>query len=242
MTFTIVCVLFDANEDSQIPERSRVYSPKWVDILWRMCDRNLTREWRLVCLTHYPKESFHEDVVVVPFLEDTRQVMCLTEVFRPDLGIEHGMFVALDTVITRNIDSFADYRGVFALPRFKKKKAALAYDNPIALFSREGARELWNGRDRAFHDKEMVMEEFGPSEMRYWSKYAPEGTDDVHELWPKQVVPFDAIMLSEERGLYRKDERQGTVEELKEAVRILYFFGKLKQHNTKLQIAIDHWK
>lgn len=239
MMFTVTCVLFDPLPTSKIPDRSKVYSPQWVDIMWRMLDRNLTREWRLVCLTHYPKEAFHEDVVVVQFLEDSRDVWCINEVLRPDLEVEQAMFVGLDTVIVRNIDFIADWRGDFAMPRFQKQGAGLKWENPIILYSGKGGAEMWHGRHRGLEDSWVVMQEFGPSEMRYWSKFAPEDTADIHAMWPGKIVPYDAMR---EGPMIRKDKRPGTTEELHLSAKIIYFYGVGKPHTTDLEIAKEHWR
>jgi len=237
--FTVICVLFDPRDGSRLPKRSRVYSPQWVDIMWRMLNRNLTKEWLLLCLTHYPKESFRENVKVVPLLDDTREVWCINEVFRSDLGIERGMFIALDSVIVQNIDHMASFNGFFALPGYHMG-CELKYTNPIALFSRPAADLMWRGAELARNDPSVQMNEFGPSEMRYWSKYAPEATEDIHKLWPRHIAPYQ---LLREGPLEKREVRPAPPEEMLKEARIITFgFSNEKPHNTTLEIARRHWR
>ena len=236
---TITCVLFDPAAGSRLPERSRVYSPEWVDTLWRMLDRNLLTEWRMVCLTHYPQSAFCEGVVAVPFLEDTREVWCINEVFRPDLGAERGMFLALDTVIVKNIDHMAEYSGLMALPRYHAG-AKLKYTNPMALYSKEAADLLWNQAREAYRDPWVMMREFGPSEMRFWARYAPKDTEDIHALWPRQLAPYQ---LLRDGPVERMEVRPAPPDEMLKSVRIISFgFSEEKPHNTTIGIAKEHWK
>jgi len=237
MGLTITTALFEPVAASIVPQRSRVYSPAWVDILYRMCRRNITQDFDLVCLTHYNQLAFDEPVVAVPFVEDTRQMMCLTEVFRPDLKIDRGLFIALDTVIMRNIDHLIAYDGPLAMPRFKQPGSQLYY-NPVCFYQGEAAVPLWHNRDTAQHGNNS-MTEFGVSEMLYWCNSYDGPIDDVHELWPLQVASYQWLTAGlNDRG----DISPAAPDEVAEHARIVYFFGEEKPHNTTLSQVQDHWR
>ncbi len=237
---TVTTVLFDPNAESIIPERSRVYSPHWVDKLYRGCARNLTVPFRFLCLTHYPRSAFaHPEIEVAPFLEDTRQVMCLTEVFRPDLGIDRGFFIALDTVILRNIDHMTEYRGDFALPKLTgPSEGYRIFYNPVALYHQPAVEHLWTERHRAHACYKNKMWEFGASEMRYWARGYRGEIDNVHKLWSLHVTSYQ-WWTPGKNG--RGDTQEASPEEVAETARIIYFFGEEKPHNTTLQVAREHW-
>ena len=226
---TITCGLFDAGPESKIRPPSRVYTPEWVDILYRMVQRNLTIPFRFVCLTHYPQEAFKEHVVAVPFLEDIREVMCLTEAFRPDLEIERGMWFGLDTVIRGNIDDLASWDGDFALGRQPGPPdydgTAMIWANPICLYDGKAVAHLWENRADAATDPWIVQYSgaFGLAEQFYWGRHYQGQISDYYTLFPGQIVS----------NRNWKPQMEDT--------RIVYFYGKEKPQNTNLPGVTEHW-
>ncbi len=239
---TVTTALFSPDESHRVPERSRVYSPEWVDKLARGVRRFSDEGVRFVCLTHYAQDEFKEDVEAVPFLEDTREVMCLTEVFRPDLGIDRGMFIALDSIILGNLSDLFSYRGDFALPRLEFHGKSMFY-NPVCLYHGPAATVLWENRDAAKASK-YHWDDFGPSEQLYWAGEYPGKIDDIHELYRGQIASY-SWLIPDDRPPRRKgrgDSPYGTEEELAQSVRVAYFYGALKPHNASKNWVTDQWK
>lgn len=85
---------------------SRVYTPEWVDRLYRGFARNLTRPLHLVCFTDRAYE-FGEPIeqVVDGVLGDNGYADCI----RPFSLNVPMIFTGLDTVVTGNCDHLANY-------------------------------------------------------------------------------------------------------------------------------------
>ena len=107
---TVACALFRGRD---VPEHSLgIFTPEWVDRLYRGAARNTTRPFRLVCYTDQEYE-FAEPVDQRPLVMPYRNCLALLECFREDLG--RVVFMGLDTIIVGNIDAVMDYDGPLAM-------------------------------------------------------------------------------------------------------------------------------
>ena len=84
------------------------YSVKFVNILYSMCKRNITGNFKFYCLTDEPQQSFIKGVIPLPIpnpqLDHWWNKMHL---YNEALGIEGNiLYIDLDTVIINNLDEF----------------------------------------------------------------------------------------------------------------------------------------
>jgi hypothetical protein len=204
------------------------YTAEWADKLYRGCKRNLTEEFRFVCITDHEQEEFKEPIEAVPFLhqEHVGTWMCINEIFRPDLEIEHGLFMGLDTVICKNIDALANYQGRFCMvkhPRFDNRLM-----NAITLFRGFDCAWMW---ERYIKDPQKAVEE---SKTRHWA--SKQGSE---MLWWEKLNPYcdtvDRVAPGFEIHSYKMEKNR-----LPDS-HVIYWHGKLKPHNCKEDEVTKNW-
>lgn len=111
---TFACVLFKGDKD-RVPSFSLgIYSPEWVDKLYRGISRNMDRDFNMVCYVDQPYE-FREPVIPMAIKRTNDDCRALIEPFGDDLG--RTIFMGLDTVIVGPLDRLCDYSGDFAMTR-----------------------------------------------------------------------------------------------------------------------------
>lgn len=210
---TIACVLYQGED---VPAHSLgIFSPEWVDRLYRGIKRNTTRPFNFVCFVDRDYE-FKEPVQSIKLKLPYRNMFSLLEPFSEDLG--HVVFMGLDTIITGNIDSLMDYRGPFAMLKDPW------FDRPCSgVMMFPYSPEIWKGfvehHQQAAKDATM----FGfPSDMIYLQK-----------------VPH---VLMDDTGIYSYKAHIRDNPKLLENAKIVYFHGKEKPHELAgLDWVKKHW-
>lgn len=96
--------------------QSPVFTPAWVDKLYRGVDRNLDRPFRFVCLTD-TFSGFREDVELIPLKNGWQTKHSKLELFRPDLDLGRVLYMDLDTVVLGSLEDICSYSGSFAMLR-----------------------------------------------------------------------------------------------------------------------------
>lgn len=131
---TVACVLYQGED---VPEHSKnIFTPEWVDRLYRGVRRNTTREIRFVCYTDRQYE-FKEPIEQKSFKLPYRNMFSLLEPFGEDTG--KTVFMGLDTVITGNIDFLWDLEGFHMLqdPYFPERDCSgvMVFEHMPALWA-----------------------------------------------------------------------------------------------------------
>lgn len=210
---SVLTVLFNGQSES-IPVYSRDrYGPQWVDRLYRGLQRWMPEPFRMLCLVDREYE-FAEDVEQVELIDPSEGWMAINEAFRPDLGVESGILVGLDTVITGDLSDICALDGsdIFA-PRDPYKLRMPC--NALVRFNAAGADYLWSewNRDRAYWRGECVYAGH-PSEMVFLRRLWPRADwQYIDDLLPGQVVSYKVHVRSQGGG---KDAR------------VVYFHGNPK--------------
>ena len=184
---TFICVLF-APKPPMPSYSAGVYSPVWVDRLYRGIQRNVAETFRFVCLTDWNKHHFVEDVETYDFLVDHGTWTNINEIFRPDLGIEHGFFLNLDVVITGDLGPLMAIKPDFAMLRHPYPEPGKTLYNAIAMFSAAGADVMWHLYQKSKPEDWPLMNGC-PSEMLWWEKVAPH-VDIIDDHCPGHVAMF----------------------------------------------------
>ena len=211
---TIACVLYQGED---VPSHSvGVFTPEWVDRLYRGVKRNTTRPFRFVCFVDRDYE-FNEPIETKKLVMPYRNMFSLLEPFREDMG--RVVFMGLDTIITGNIDKLMDYDGPFAMlkdPYFERPCSG------VMLFPY--TPEVWEAftRDHERHAKEHTM--FGtPSDMIFLA-----------------TVPHEVID-GPEWGIYSYKAHIKKSPDLLGKARVVYFHGKEKPHELTEGWVLEHW-
>ena len=125
---TVVCVLYGCEQ----------YGPSWVNKLYRGVKRNSCVSFRFLCLTDCDNfDGRFDHGIEVEMLEDeTEGWMNINEIFRPYLGIDRGVFMGLDTIITGDITHILEWRGDFGLVH---SPMAPSCCNAVVCFGRKWA-------------------------------------------------------------------------------------------------------
>jgi len=191
---TVVCSLFDSKPDKRKGPWSGwgIYTPEWVDKLYRGVERNLSTDFRMVCVTTYGGDEFVEDVEAVPFKQQDHvgEWVCLNEVFRSDLGIDRGVWMGLDTIIVSGIDDLASYAGTFALAR--DRTGGYEVCNPVALFHGPSCARIWDEYEAdpvAVNARSTTKWSRGmPTELQHWR--TGHGHEVIDDLYPDRLVEY----------------------------------------------------
>ena len=213
---TIACVLYQGED---VPAHSLgIFTPEWVDRLYRGIKRNTSREFRFVCFVDRDYE-FTEPVESKKLTLPYRNMFSLLEPFREDMG--RVVFMGLDTIITGNIDALLDYDGPFAMltdPYYPERPCSGVMCFPYMP-------EIWADveANHAKHAQDATMFGF-PSDMIYLAKHKSERIDHYVD------------------GIYSYKAHIKPNPELLEKARIVYFHGKEKPHELAgLEWVERHW-
>lgn len=216
---TVLTVLFNGQSES-IPVYSRDrYGPHWVDRLYRGFKRHAPGPFRMLVLVDREYE-FSEPVEQAELMDPGEGWMAINEAFRPDLGVESGVLVGLDTVITGDLSDIWALEGadIFA-PRDPYHLRMPC--NALVRFTPEGARYLWDewNRDRAFWRRE-CMYQGHPSEMVFLRRLWPRANwEYIDDRLPGQVLSYKVDVRSRGASL--------------EEARVVYFHGNPKPCDLK---------
>jgi len=235
----VVCVLFDGRVGRTVPRYSwgSGYDPEWANKLYRGFRRNLEREMRFVCISHYPKKEFMPEIEVVDFLRDTRDWWCINEVLRQDLGLQRTLFTGLDTIVTGSLEEICSWEGDFLFTGPRR----VHVNNAFCLWNQRRMAPLWEGLEE---DEDILkgncrMRGRGrPSEMVYWRKVLKDRVVRLNMEFPHQVVSWKHEWRKNRwsdghtfRPGLRKDE-----------VRAVYFSGKMKPGGLPKDDPLrEHW-
>ena len=144
---SIICGLFKGTGRG-LPHSVDIYSPEWVDKLYRGLKRNITIDWELFCLVD-EDYNFKEPIKPIPFLDSTVPGWSLlAELYRPDITTNRRMTIGLDTIICSNIDDILSFPldiGLVSDPMsgvgiIKKDEVC----NAISIVSDKNAAYIWN--------------------------------------------------------------------------------------------------
>jgi hypothetical protein len=222
----------------QMPQGRRwftTYDASWVDKLYRGFARNLSEEFRFVCLVDRDY-GFKEPMVnSVPFERPDLYFMALNEIYRPDLGIRHGLFVGLDTIITGNLDQMVSGHHIFTVPRDPFQQGELC--NAVVLFNDHAASKIWVAYQEKvdwWAAKCRIGQWAGgggyPSEMMFLREVLNNNLDAwIDDLYPGQVLSYKVHM--KKRG--KRDPGKA---------RIIYFHGHPKPSDVREPWVAEHWK
>lgn len=208
---TFACVLYQGED---VPAHSLgIFTPEWVDRLYRGIKRHCTRPFRFVCYVDRDY-TFAERVETRKLVMPYRNMFSLLEPFREDLG--RVVFMGLDTIIVGNIDALADYAGPFAMlqdPYYPDRDCSgvMCFPHTPAVWEAFKA-----GHEK--HAREQTMFGF-PSDM----------------IW-LNTVPHERLAIP---GIYsyKAHCREGMPAD----ARIVYFHGKEKPHELDLPWVREHW-
>jgi len=139
---TVVTALFDGRQTG-IPHTVGVYTPEWVDRLYRGISRNYDGKFNFICLTDQ-NYQFKEPIEAVRFKRSVDQYgwMSLMEMYRPDLCTGKRFTIGLDTIITGSINDIFDYDAKIALcqdPIFPETVC-----NAVTICNDDFCEEFWN--------------------------------------------------------------------------------------------------
>lgn len=221
---TIVTVLFRPARIMATTKNTAVYTPQWADKLYRGFKRNVTHPFRFVCITD--QTGFREDIEAIPFTYEKHvgTWMCINEIFRPDLGIDRGLFCGLDTIVCKNVDPLTRYYGDFCMVQHPRNPDGRL--NPITLFSNAGW--IWDEYMRSPEEavessKTTSWSKHQGSEMIWWSQINPD-SDVIGDVWPEGKIYS-----------YQMDHAS-----LQDAD-IVYFHGEWKPGIVDHKIIRTHW-
>lgn len=109
---TFATVLFDGVD---VPDFSAgIYTPEWVDKLYRGINRHMRGPFRMVCYTDRPR-GFKEPIEQRPIKRNASDCRALLEPFGDDMG--RVIFMGLDTLIVGPMDRLLGYSGSLGMAR-----------------------------------------------------------------------------------------------------------------------------
>ena len=223
---TVVCVYFDGTDT--LPSYSGgVYDWNWVEKLYKGVKRHCSTPFRFLCLTDLPPDDPSPDIEIAPLFDSSEGWLCINEIFRPNLGIDHGIFMGLDTVIVSDVTDILNWRGGLGMVKSPYGDGAIC--NPILSFSRTWGNWLWRMWDtkRNYWRRASAIRlgptlEDCPSELVFLRLNRHEEWVDLGSLWPNQIVSWK-------------------MDEITDEARIIYFHGDPKPNQIDDPIVNENW-
>jgi len=225
-SITIVTALFNGH-NTNIPHSIEVYTPEYVDKLYRGIGRNYRGTFDFICLTDR-NYKFEEPIIQQRLSMSVDQYgwMCLMDVYRPDLCSGKRLTVGLDTIITGPLDDILEHNTRVGLCTDPFTPQWIC--NAITLASPEFCDEIW---DLWENKNKEIMEHciyFNvPSEMAVLRKYY----NDVERLdvtFPGKILSYKAHIRAKEIPV--------------ENTSIIYCHGNPKPHEMmNLKWAQENW-
>lgn len=228
------------------------YDPSWVDKLYRGFARNLSEPFRFICLVD-DDYAFDEPVEAVRFERPDLSFMALNEIFRPDLGIDRGLFVGLDTVIVGSLDGMVAHEHSLSMPRdpFNPRKLC----NAVVLFSESEARRIWkiyqqdvDGWAQRCRIGQHIRRGGYPSEFIFLQQVLPNGPRAwLDDLYPGQILSFKQHLAKVKRAPQTDSQTRQYLDQcgltsLPNEARIVYFHGRPKPHDLSDAWMQEHWR
>ena len=225
---SIITALFDGNEAKNPPPvySRKYYSEEWGDKLYRSIKRNYSDEFRFICLCDKGYE-FVEPIESIRFLDPSSGWTGILDALRPECG-KRRFVIALDTVITGNLDEILSFEGECALHSDPYNPSQL--NNGVAFFNEEISAELWNewNTRKDYWTEEIRYLGNCPSEMLFLRKNLNGRAERLDELHPGKILSWKAEI-----------EPQGIDPE---SCSIVYFHGRPKQSDLQDRDWIKrHW-
>ena len=233
---TIVTTLFDGRNTS-VPHTVGVYTPEWVDKLYRGIARNYSGTFDFICLTD-KNYKFKEPIKNVRLTESVDEYgwMCMVDMYRPGLCKGQRFTAGLDTIITGPLDDILNH----------KTKIALCTDpiypelvcNAVTSASPEFCEEMWKMYQWKKKDwlrecllslevKDTNKVVIVPSEMDVLRRYYND-SEKLDVIFPFRILSYK-ISINHDRRLL------GTSS-------IVYFHGTPKPHELNEPWIQAHWR
>jgi hypothetical protein len=205
-----------------------VYSSEWVDRLYRGLKRNLRVPFRMVCLVDCDDYVFKEPVVPVRFSRSDLGWMALNEVYRPDVVTEQNCFIALDTIILRDVTDMFSREHTLSMVKDPLQGKKLC--NAIVFYSREEGARLWGlySLDPDECARKYRIGSGYPSEYIWLQSVVGKPNEWLDDLYPGAILSYKAHVK-------RNNARVHTAQ-------IIYFHGKPKQHQLREEWIKEHWR
>lgn len=206
---TILCCLYQGVD---VPEHSKgIFTPAWVDKLYRGIKRNYPKDFRFVCLVD-DEYSFQEPVEAIPYQNPWRNMWCLLECLRPDVVGDRNLFMGLDTIITGDISEIASYAGEFAMTRdpYHPKRSC----SGVMAYTKQAATRIWN--QFLIDQNKGAFKLLGEVSDMIWLDENIGRRDHLTDLYPRQIAS------------YKVEIQPGRIKW--EDTRIIYFHGIPKPH------------
>ena len=209
---------------------SETFTPEWVDKLYRMVARNITREFRFVCITNVPQSTFNEPVEVIPFKHGWASKHAKLEMFRPDLHLKgRSLYMDLDTVITGLLDDIIMYDGKFAALADYSSPLNKHYGTGFMLFEEGFGHSIYEAflqtPDAVRND--MYRIGGGRGDQLFVFHYTPVDPHRVQRVWPGLTVSYREVR-------FRCN--------MTDNVRVVIFHGKDKPGEGTLPCIKAHWR
>lgn len=219
---TFVCFLFEPRPG--MPAWTSVYTPEWVDKLYRGIQRNTADPFpHVVCFTD-KKYSFRENIWQIELLYPKAGFGCLAEAWRPDYTERRICVLGLDTVITGPIDEIVSTDLPSGIGLLRDPYAKTQVGNMVGLYTLEACESLW---DRWNIDSSMTDQNF----LRRY--VGIEGCVLLNDRFPGQILSYKAEL---------RNGRWGGSEGDRDKLKILYFHGKPKMNEVNSPWLEGHWK
>ena len=227
---TVVTVLFDGR-NTGVPHTVGVYTPEWVDKLYRGIARNYKGMFELICMVD-KQYQFQEPIKQVRFEKSVDQYgwMSCLEVYRPDICQGKRFTIGLDTIITGPLDDIFAYSAKIALCTDPMIPQTVC--NAVTISDSEFCDELWTmWRGNEYKLMKESQLEIGwqtfPSEMALLRNHYAD-SPLLDKIFPGRILSYKQQILGRPTHLLDNSS-------------IIYFHGVPKPHQMKDRWVRECW-
>lgn len=219
------------------------YSAEYVNNLYSMVKRNLSIDYKFVCLTENPQD-LHKDILVLPLPSYLEGWWCKPYIYSADLPLDGTiLYMDLDVVISGSLDKLFTYRkGEWCVirdftrsmqPNWEK------YNSSVIRFGKGQLNHVWTGFNK--DPKKVIGSHFGDQD---WLWTAAKGTA---ALWPDSWIQSYKWEIRKDRQLTAGIKGQRKFLNRENAVPgpdccIAVFHGDPNPHNCDDSWVKQNWK
>ena len=216
------------------------YPAKYVNVLFSMVSRHLSKPFNFYCVTEDPKE-LNEHIKIITPPRHLAGWWCKPYVFAQENGVQGpSLFLDLDVVIIQSIDKIFDHRPnqLNIIRDFNRKHIQSwdRYNSSVFTWNAPDMNSFWEQFNRDYQNKKMRY----PGDQD-WMYAEIKGASFFPDTW---IQSYKWEVKEQKRMTITAGKKHfdDIPSKLPEDCAILVFHGKPNPHELEDKIIVDNWK
>lgn len=206
-------------------KRSKVYTPEYVNKLFRMVKNNTTIDLDFVCFTD-SDDGLDKEIIIQPFRNDFSGWWNKIEMFNPEVYRDRNIFfMDLDTIIVDNIDHIIGREYKFAGIRDFYHKHRFA--SGLMAWKQTGKHKIY---ERFVLSSANIIRSTTMGDQEYIGKCVDTDATYLQDIFPNEIFSYKADCIKHGK------------ETIPSTAKIICFHGVPKPHELKINsLLYKYW-